>query len=283
MLSLDISPKRAESILAGINSRWLDLPSGRVHYRLSGSGPAIVLLHNSGMWGGVWDSWVDELSKSYTVIVPDLPGCGLTGPSKDGNYAIANLTAFVADFIPAVQKKPVHLVGLSLGGQLAWRLALLHPDLVKSLILINPTGYPEKKQPMIFKFARGKLGWLIRVLGSTKMLRKNLQQLWGNGAPISDAFLERLLVSQCRVGNRAAFLKFLRTDNQTLQDQIPNIDKPTQIQWSDMCGAQRFSEDLPRVELVRLNGLGHIPTVEAPAITLAAAKEFIRSQECQND
>lgn len=279
MLSFDLSARKVESLLSDTSSRWLDLPGVRVHYRIKGSGPSVLLLHNSGMWGGIWDDWLKGLSKTHTVVVPDLPGCGLTGPSQSGDYSMEGLTLFVAQFLHTIKEEPVHVVGLSLGGQLAWRLALSQPDIVKSLILINPTGYPEKKPPMVFKLARGRFGWFLRVMGSTKLLRKNLEALWGDGAPVSDAFLERLLTSQRRKGNRAAFLKFLRTDNESLHTEIPKISKPVQIQWSDMCGPEQFSADIPNAERVGLGGLGHIPVLEAPEATLEAARNFLSLQE----
>ncbi len=282
MFRPDLSRAAAEHELSGPDSRWLNLPDARVHYRTAGTGPTVVLLHNSGMWGGVWDYWLPILSEHFTVVVPDLPGAGLTGPAADNDYSMEALTKFVATFVKATCKGPVHVVGLSLGGQLAWRLALQEASLVKSLVLINPTGYPDKKLPKVFKLARGRMGWILKYIASEKMLRNNLSELWGSGAPISAEFLERLVLSQRRSGNRKAFLRFLRTDNKSLHEQIPNITQPVQLQWCEMCGPQQFTRDLPNVELVDFSDFGHIPTLEAPEQTSSAAIRFLEAQEQEN-
>lgn len=279
MFHRDIPLSTADAVLSDSSSCWADMPVGRVHYKSIGTGPTVVLVHNSGMWGGIWDEWVPLLTQKFRVIVPDLPGFGLTGPVAGGDYSYDALAHFLCDFVEQLAEPPVHLVGLSLGGQLAWRCALLKPDLVASLVLINPTGYPEKSLPAVFKLARGPMGWLLRFLGSTTMIRKNLAQLWGKGAPISDAFLGRLLVSQCRAGNRKAFLTFLRTDNESLHTQIPSIRKPVQLQWSVKCGPERFSHDLPDVELVIHDDFGHLPVLEAPEQTAETAMRFIETHD----
>ncbi len=178
MFQFDISHSKADMALSDETSLWLDMPEAQVHYKCSGYGPTVVLVHNSGMWGGVWDQWVSVLSKNYRVVVPDLPGFGLTGKSAKGDYSYAALANFLGDFIDRTCDGPVHVVGLSLGGQLAWRSALLRPNLYKSLVLINPTGYPEKSLPAVFKFARGPMGWLLPYMGSKAMMQKNLGQLW---------------------------------------------------------------------------------------------------------
>ncbi|MEM8548280.1 MAG: alpha/beta hydrolase, partial [Pseudomonadota bacterium] len=242
MITFDIPRKTAEAILSDDTSLRLDMPQGRIHYRSIGQGPAVILVHNSGMWGGVWDAWIGILSREYRVVVPDLPGFGLTGPTASADYSYRTLSQFLADFIELTcDGQPSHVVGLSLGGQLALRCALSRGDLIKSLVLINPTGYPEKTVPNVFKFARGPLGWLLPYLGSKALLEKNLRQLWGNesgtgdgaedgaGNFVSDVFLQRLLVSQRCKGNRRAFLKFLRTDNESVHEAFPLVTAPVQV------------------------------------------------------
>lgn len=279
MFKFDISHSAADRELADETSLWLEMSEGAVHYKSVGRGPTIVLVHNSGMWGGIWDRWVPILAEKYHVVIPDLPGFGLTGPSAEGDYSYNTLANFLGEFVQRACQAPVHVVGLSLGGQLAWRSALLKPDLYKSLILINPTGYPEKALPAIFKVARGPMGWLLPYMGSKAMMAKNLGQLWGKREPVSDAFLDRLLISQRRAGNRAAFLKFLRTDNESLHEQIPQIQSPVQLQWSEKCGSESFSTDLSNVEKILFEDLGHLPNLEAPEETVQAAMNFIAKHE----
>lgn len=111
----------------------------RVRYLTAGEGDAVVLVHGLG---GAAENWVElapELARRHRVIVPDLPGHGFsepTGRAGDlGPYADAVLAVCAAE---GVERAIV--VGHSLGGVVAIRLALARPELVRGLVLCSPAG-----------------------------------------------------------------------------------------------------------------------------------------------
>ena len=97
-----------------------------------GQGPDLVLLHGWGMNGAVWHGIAQQLADHYRVHLVDLPGFG-NSPLNDGSdYSLPWLAEQVASVLP----ERCHLLGWSLGGLVASKLALTHPERVQSLITV---------------------------------------------------------------------------------------------------------------------------------------------------
>jgi pimeloyl-[acyl-carrier protein] methyl ester esterase len=122
-----------------------------LHIESTGTGPNLVLLHGWGMHGAVWQPLVKRLSKVFTLHLVDLPGMGLSRPIEPFHlYATAEK---IAEMLPA----HADILGWSLGGQVAMRIAIDHPDLVRRLVLVGTTPcYVNKNdwdngiEPMVF-------------------------------------------------------------------------------------------------------------------------------------
>ena len=104
-----------------------------LHIESTGTGPNLVLLHGWGMHGAVWQPLVKKLSKIFTLHLVDLPGMGLSRPIEPFHLYVA--AEKIAEMLPA----HADIVGWSLGGQVAMRIAIDHPDLVRRLVLVGTT------------------------------------------------------------------------------------------------------------------------------------------------
>lgn len=104
-------------------------------YDDAGTGTPVVLVHGLGGTGNVFGAQVAALSPSFRVVVPDLRGCG---GSDKGPVTIEALVADVVELIDGVGLENVHLVGHSLGTVVVQRLAVEHPQMVRSIALIGP-------------------------------------------------------------------------------------------------------------------------------------------------
>ena len=89
-----------------------------IYVETIGTGPNLVLIHGWGMSGAVWQPLVKKLSKSFTLHIVDLPGMGLSRPIEPFHLHAA--AEKVAEILPA----NADVVGLSLGAQVAMRIAL---------------------------------------------------------------------------------------------------------------------------------------------------------------
>jgi pimeloyl-ACP methyl ester carboxylesterase len=100
-----------------------------------------------GMSGAAtnWTDLMAELTPDFDCAAVDLPGSGFSPPPKTGaGYSVTAHAAIVARLIETLDAGPVHLVGNSMGGAVAVRVAARRPDLVRTLTLISP-ALPDRK------------------------------------------------------------------------------------------------------------------------------------------
>jgi len=284
MFSLDISPSKAMDTLADDDSKWLNLDGTLIHYKDQGKGIPVLMLHNSLMWNGIWDNWIAHMPSELRLIRPDIPGFGLTGPTQKADYSMEKLSSFIGEFLDALNLPSVYIIGFSMGAQLAWRYALKSPMRVKRMVLINPTGYPEKELPDVFKLAQSWKGNILRYTGSRRFLENRIRAMCIQQEGPTSEFFDKLISSHLRKGNRAASLSFMREPTDLRYKQIKTIKTPIQIQWSLSPQKQRFSTDLRNAEFVPLDNMGSFPCLEDPKKCANIASEFItRNGELNND
>lgn len=115
---------------------------GDVAVHVAGSGPSLVLLHANGGSHHDFDAIAEALAAHAKVFAIDWPGHG------DSSDAIEPGACAFADLLPSllenIDEGPYTLVGNSVGGFAAIRTAARRPDLVKSLVIINPGGFTPR-------------------------------------------------------------------------------------------------------------------------------------------
>ena len=107
-----------------------------ISYLTGGQGDPLVVIHGGSHSSRAWLQNAIELSKHYTVYVPDLPGFGRSQPIA-GDYYIPELVQFMDEFSHSLGLKSFHLMGHSLGGGIALSYALRFPHKIKKLVLIS--------------------------------------------------------------------------------------------------------------------------------------------------
>jgi pimeloyl-ACP methyl ester carboxylesterase len=116
-------------------------PAGTLRYRLAGRGPLVVALHASSSHSGQWKALTAALADRFTVAAPDFLGYGRSDPlPADRQPYFVHDGAAVAALV-ARHGGRAHLVGHSLGGTLALRLAATRPGLALSLTAIEPVQF----------------------------------------------------------------------------------------------------------------------------------------------
>lgn len=130
---------------------FADVNGVRTRYFEQGTGPTVLLVHGGQIGSSTdacsaedWHPVFNALARSFRVIGLDRLGHGYTdNPKSDDAYTMAASVEHVAGFLHAAGAKPCHLVGHSSGGFVAVRLALQHPDLVKSCVVSSGVAlYP---------------------------------------------------------------------------------------------------------------------------------------------
>lgn len=122
--------------LPNFGGRHADVAGARLRVFEAGAGPAVVLLHGLGGAASNWVSVAPALASSCRVLVPELPGHG-------GSSALPAPVLTLdphADRVAALLESPSLIVGHSLGGVVALRLAVRHPHLVRGIVLAGSAG-----------------------------------------------------------------------------------------------------------------------------------------------
>ena len=127
--------------LHGVHSEYVNLNGYKIHYLVGGSGRPIVLIHGLGSRAADWADLIPELlANGHRVYALDLLGNGLSDKPKDASYSIADQAVLVESFLQREHLPQVDLAGWSMGGWIAMRVALQHPEKVRRLVLFDSAG-----------------------------------------------------------------------------------------------------------------------------------------------
>lgn len=107
---------------------------GELHYRVSGTGKPLLLLHGYSGYGEQWRDFLDEFVDSYKVIAVDLPGHGQSSKLRS-SFIIADAARDMWQLMDHLGVKQIHGVGYSAGGMTLLQMALQEPSRVQSMVL----------------------------------------------------------------------------------------------------------------------------------------------------
>lgn len=128
---------------------YCEIPAGRIAYSRRGTGQPLVLLHPIGVDRSWWDEYLESWASSHDVTAIDMRG---HGDSSAVTSAIT-LADHAADVAVVLQKEGVEgatLIGVSMGGMVAQRVAIQFPERVGALVLCATAGgFPDDVRPRI--------------------------------------------------------------------------------------------------------------------------------------
>ena len=105
-----------------------------IYYRTGGSGPPLLLLHGFTQVGRLFDPYLDELGKHYTVIVPDFPGHGRSPRFASAQWSFRATARLLFEFLDNLGVGQVRGIGLSLGAIVLLCMAAQRPDRVVAVV-----------------------------------------------------------------------------------------------------------------------------------------------------
>jgi 4,5:9,10-diseco-3-hydroxy-5,9,17-trioxoandrosta-1(10),2-diene-4-oate hydrolase len=131
----------------------------------AGAGPVVLMLHGGGPGASGMSNYVRNigaLAKRFRVLIPDMPGYGRSTKGLDRKDPFGDLANSMFGLLDAMGVKTCHVVGNSLGGACALRMALDRPDRIKRLVLMGPggvdttRGLPTAGLKRLFNYYKGE-------------------------------------------------------------------------------------------------------------------------------
>lgn len=241
---------------SAVVSQRIAIGRWRVHYVTAGAGEPVVLIHGFGASHRWWRYSLPVLASSYCVYAIDLPGFGRT--SRPGRFAIADAVEMITTWMSAVGIDHAHVVGHSLGGQVALSLALRHPHKVDRLILADATGLPLAR-PL------WQLAW------------QGLRSEFG----YSRRFSVRRLAAALHSGPRVLWSASQAIMKEDLRQSLSDVDAPTLVVWGDqdrlvpLESGYAMASAIPGAELQVLAGGSHKAMIEQATTFNMLALRFL--------
>ena len=291
----DIPYETLEAKYTDSASHFVDLPGGlHVHYRDEGdpNRPLLVLLHGFGDSFTSWDGWVPELKGRFRLIRLDFTGHGLTrAPEGFVLRDNAGLADFVDVFAATLALPKFAVAGNSMGGGVAWQLAVRHPERINALILVDAAGFPNEKPPakipLAFKILRYPIGRIIlRNIDNRPLIEQGLKTDVYDQAVITPAFVDRWAEFQRAPGHRAILMSInLGAQARATPALLGTIKVATLILHGENdlliepASAHKFAAAIPGAKLLLYPQVGHLPQVEIPARSAADVAEFLQTPQ----
>jgi len=253
-----------------------------------GTGAAVVLVHGFPLDHEMWAAQFDELSREFRVIAPDLRGFGKSTLTADDVEHGVGMERYAADVFAVLDalgvSEPVVLAGFSMGGYAAWQAALRHPSRLRGLAQCDTRAVADNDEG---RAGRHKLADAVLAAGDASpafaMLPKLLAGQTHDSRPEIVAQVRAMIERQSPQAIAAALRGMARRDDVT--PRLGEIKMPCLCLAGahDAISAPKEMKEiaaaLPRAQFVEISDAGHMTTLENPAATTAALRDFVQSVE----
>ncbi|NLU96327.1 alpha/beta fold hydrolase [Chitinophaga sp. Ak27] len=267
------------------------------------NGKTVVLLHGKNFCGAYWDSTAADLSNNgYRVIIPDQIGFGKSSKPASFQYSFQQLAQNTKALLDTLQISKAAILGHSMGGMLAVRFALLYPQVTEKLILENPIGledwkvkvpyqsidkwyktelqqnYEKIKQYMMDSYYAGK--WSAAYdkwaqLQASWISNPDYSRVAWNSALTYDMIFTQPVIYEFPNIQAPTLLIIGQRDRTALgKANVPEEVRKTLGNYPEL--GKIAAEKIPHATLVSIEGVGHLPHIEAYTKFITPLLKFLQ-------
>jgi len=266
---------------AGLSQKSTTAGDHIVHYLEGGVGEHVVLLHGFGANKTHWLRFARFIIPGYHVVIPDLPGFGQSTYDETGDYSHNAQAARIKLFADALGLKKIHIVGNSMGGNVAGNFAAEHPDMVASLALFDASGVKsEEKCERDLLLEKGiNIFEVSNADEYDRLLNFAFVKPIHVPGPVKKILMEEALE---RRPVTVRISKQLTADRYALEGKLSRITARTLILWGDtdrlvhIACVKIFERGIKNSTTAIIKGCGHIPMVERPGETAELYLNFLK-------
>ncbi len=249
-----------------LRTRQAELGDFSIHWAEAGEGDeAIVLLHGLSGSSRWWARNIRALAARYRVLVPDVIGFGRSRLPGHRLPSVPDVAAVLAQWIGLAAGEPAHVVGHSMGGQLAVHLAARSPGCVRRLVLVDSAGIPRALTPR----------FLMRFAYEVAPPRR-----WGD-----PTFLPIILGDALAAGPWTLMRAIRHILSDDVRPLLGEVSAPTLLLWGERdtiippAHGREMRRAIPGARLLVLPHTYHNPMVDAPAAFNQALLSFLAGDE----
>jgi pimeloyl-ACP methyl ester carboxylesterase len=255
-----------------------------LHYDDRGTGSPVLLLHGLGSTGHEWELVAPGLAARHRCIVPDVRGHGRSDKPA-GSYSVPLFARDIAALCDELGLSSLHVLGLSMGGMIAFQLAITRPDLVRSLVIINsgPEMVPRTWQAALAVAQRLAVVTLFGPRRFASMLGPRLFPR-PEQADRRIAFEETVAANDRSAYRRATFGLIGWSVLDRLDEVIcPVLVLASERDYTTADAKRLYVERLGDARLVEIGDSGHLATLDQPDRVLDETTRFLEDVEGRAD
>ncbi|TCS33723.1 3-oxoadipate enol-lactonase [Paucimonas lemoignei] len=247
-----------------------------IDYDMQGEGPPLLFIHGLGSCKEDWEAQVAHFAARFRVISFDLRGHGASDKPA-GPYSMAQFANDAAGLLHALQIESAHVVGISLGGAVAFQFAVDYPGLVQSLTIVN-SGPDATVRTFKEKLAIWMRNYVVRRKGMAKLAAMIALRLFPK--PENRAERERFIERTSRNDPQAYLNAFAALIGWSVAERIGGITCPVLAiaadqDYTPLSMKEAYVARIPGARLEVVNDARHALPMEKPAQFNAVLERFL--------
>jgi pimeloyl-ACP methyl ester carboxylesterase len=247
-----------------------------LYYEIAGAGDPLLFIHGLGSSCRDWSSQLPVFARTHRTLAFDVRGHGRSDKPR-GPYSVPLFAADTAALLRSLDIAPAHVVGLSMGGMIAFELAVDAPELVRSLVIVNSAP------ALILRGWKQRLGWfqrqsVVRLLG----MRRMGEMLGGRLLPEpGQRAVRREFVARWAENDRRAYYAAMQAlVGWTVADHLGRIRCPVLVVAADrdytpVAFKQAYVDRLPHAALKVIPDSRHLTPIDQPEAFNQALAGFL--------
>ncbi|MGR4853771.1 alpha/beta fold hydrolase [Streptomyces sp. LARHCF252] len=249
-----------------------------------GRGPEVLLISGLGDPAEAWQAQLDGLADRYRLTAFDNRGAGRT-PLPEGPLTMPRMADDAAALLRTLQIPAAHVTGFSGGSFIAQELALRHPGLVRSLVLMSTTARPDSYFRAMTRFWE----WMVERAPSERAMLEAFYLWIYTPRAHADGLVDRLIDETLAFEHPQSAEAFQRQlaafSRHDTSDRLGGITAPTLVLAGELDLAtpprlgREVAEGIPDAEFEVLPGEAHQPFQEVPEVFNARVEAFWRTVE----
>jgi 3-oxoadipate enol-lactonase len=256
-----------------------------LYYETTGEGEPLLLIHGLGGSARDWERQTAAFRVSHQVIAFDLRGHGRSHKPV-GPYTIAQFAADAADLLDALGIGAANVVGWSLGGMVAFQLAVNRPDLVRRLVVVNtsPEFHLRTYAERLWLLQRQTT---VRMLGMRYFAETLAKQLFPKP---SQKLQRQQMIERFSENDPQAYLEALGagTGGWSVTEHLQEIRCPTLFitgskDYTSPEHKAKYVAEMPDAQLVVIRDSGHATPAEKPTAFNKALRAFLAGDRPESE